>query len=914
MGKMSKTQAGRQPGGEGSELLRTKLTPPGLRGPLVEREALFARLDAGLQQRVILLSAPAGTGKTTLVRAWLANRAEHGDLPPVGWVSLDAGENDPMRFWRYVLTACAALRPDPSQQALDLLERPRRSQFEGVLTLFLNELAQLQEPGLLVLEDYHAITSPLVHETLTFLLDHLPETMHVALITRRDPPLPLARWRAHHDLCELRASDLRFSLEETRQFLQQAIPFPIAPETLQRLDERVEGWAAGLRLLALALQRHRNPREIEQVLATFSGGHQHILEYLVADVLNAQPQPLQDFLLQTSLFNRLTGSLCDALTGRQDSAQVLARLDQANLFLYPLDGTGQWYRYHALFAEAMQLEARRRLGEERLEELYGKASRWYQEHDQPLEAVESALAGRDFSRAADLMENLSDPRVFQNEYYTLIRLADQLPEEQLQTRPSLCVVYATGLLYMNDRRALITLALVERPLSIAERIWRAEDNTAGLGEIEALRSSAHWWRGDFADSFRLARHALELLPADSFMWRGSCLINLSVGELSAGRLDQARQLLQEARQANELAGNSYATRATQFIFCEISLRRGELRLAEQMYQQLLVEAEAVQDFPDIGAVKAWQADLAYERNDLETAHERAIQALETFRRYSDDDLYVHAGLVLARIQHVRGETVQALQELTTLAAQVQRWPHLLHDIHVCQARLALAAGDLVVATQQIASATEQSAGDHFFHQQDLALLNARLLIAQGQIDEALGLLLSWQFEAQERGLTRSLLEILNLQTLAHHTRREGSQARQALLQALTLARPEGYQRLFLDEGPMLGEVMRTVLPEVRDEQLESYIRELLRAFAREQAAVTGAHLVPPSEPLLIEPLSPQERRVLRLLAAGRSNPEIAGELIVSVNTIKTQVQSIYYKLGVNSRQEAREAARKLGLV
>ena len=914
MSKMSKAQVGRQSGGERDELLRTKLTPPALRGPLVEREALFARLDAGLQQRVVLLSAPAGTGKTTLVRAWLASRAGHSDLPPMGWVSLDAGENDPMRFWRYVLTACAAFQPDASRLVLALLEHPRQSRFEGVLTLFLNEVVQLQEHGLLVLEDYHAITSPLVHETLTFLLDHLPETLHVVLITRHDPPLPLARWRAHHDLCELRAADLRFSLEETQQFLQQAMPFPVAPETLRRLDERIEGWAAGLRLLALALQGHRNPREIEQVLATFSGGHQHILEYLVADVLHAQSQPLQNFLLQTSLLNRLTGSLCDALTGRQDSAQVLARLDQANLFLYPLDGAGQWYRYHALFAEAMQQEARRRLGEEHLEKLYGRASRWYREHDQPLEAIEAALAARDFELAAGLMENLSHSRILQNEYYTVIRLADQLPEEQLRTRPSLCIIYATGLLYLNDRRAPGTLALVERPLSIAERIWRAEGNTVGLGEVDALRSSAYWWRGDFAESFQLGRHALELLPADSFLWRGACLINLSVAESFAGRLDQARQLLQEARQANEMAGNSYGTRATQFMLCEIYLRRGELRLAEQIYQQLLIEAEAVQDFPDIGAVKVWQADLAYERNELEVAHERAIQAIETFRRYTDDDLQVHATLVLARIQKTRGATVQTLRDLTALAAQVQRWPHLLHDIHMCQTRLALLSGDLIVAGQQIASVAENSSEDHFFHQQDMALLNARLLIAQGEIDDALGLLLSWQTEAQERGLTRSLLEILSLQALAHHTRKEGSQARQALLQALTLARPEGYQRLFLDEGPMLGEVLRSVLPEVRDEQVASYIRELLRAFAREQAAATGGHSTLPAEPILIEPLSPQERRVLRLLAAGRSNPEIASELIVSVNTIKTQVQSIYYKLGVNSRQEAREAARKLKLV
>lgn len=914
MGKMSKVQAGRQPAGEDEALLRTKLTPPGLRGPLVERPALFARLDEGLEQRVILLSALAGAGKTTLVRAWLASRSGRANMPPVAWVSLDAGENNPVRFWRYVLTACAAFQSDPGRQALELLTRPSRAPFEGILTVFLNELARLPGQGLLVLEDYHTITSPLVHETLTFLLDHLPETLCVVLITRADPPLPLARWRAHHDLCELRASDLRFSLEETQQFLQKTTAFPVSTEMLHRLDERVEGWVAGLRLLTLALQGRQNPGEIEQALTTFSGGHQHILEYLVADVLDAQPQNLQDFLLRTSLLDRLTGSLCDALTGRQDGAQMLVQLDQANLFLYPLDSAGQWYRYHALFAEAMQHEGRRRMGEERWHKLYKRASDWYETHNQPLEAIEAALSAHDFDRAADLMEHLSDPYIFQNEYYTVMHLADQIPEEQLSTRPALCIVYATGLLYLSDRRAPTTIALVERPLRIAEKVWQEQGNTAGLGEVESLRSAAHWWRGDFAESFQLARHALELLPAGALLSRGSCLVNLSTADIFAGRLDQARQTLAEARLANEAVGNSFAVRATQFILAEVYMRRGELRLAEQIYQQLLSEAESVQDFPDLGAARVWLAALACEWNNLESARAQAIQAIETFRRYSDEDLQVHAELTLVRVQHAHGETAQALRDLTALTAQVQRWPHLLHEIHTLQARLALNSGDLVTARQQISLASDYAMPEHFFHQQDLALLTARALILQDEIDEALKLLLSWQAEAQERGLTRSLLEILTLQALAHQKRKELPQARQALLQALTLARPEGHQRLFLDEGPALSELLHILLPEIREEQLAGYARALLRAFAHEPGALPRVRSASVDEPMLIEPLSPQERRVLRLLATGRSNPEIANELVVSVNTIKTQVQSIYYKLGVNSRQEAREAAHKLRLV
>jgi LuxR family transcriptional regulator, maltose regulon positive regulatory protein len=915
MNRTSKTQPGQQrqpPDGENSELLRTKLTPPRLRGPLVERETLMERLDEALEQRIILLSAPAGAGKTTLLRAWLEKREGYAKMPPIAWVSLDTNENDPVRFWRYVLTACQGFQANLGAQSLDALRRLQQP-FETTLTIFINELANMAGRGIVVLEDYHTITSARVHETLTFLLDYMPETLCVVLITRADPPLPLARWRVHRALYELRAADLRFSSQETRAFLQQAFPFSLAPETLTRLDERIEGWAAGLRLLTLALQGRRDPHEIENMLATFSGSHQHILEYLVADVLNAQPQHLQNFLLQTSLLTRLNGSICDALTERQDSAQVLIHLDQANLFLYPLDGGGQWYRYHAMFAEAMQHEARQRLGEEEWYALYRKASLWYEKHEAQLEAIEMAIAGRDFARAADLMERLTNPQVFQNEYYTLLRLADALPEEHLQNRPGLCIIYATGLLYLSDRHAPATPTLIERPLQMAERVWQAESNRAGLGEIEALRSSALWWQADFARSFARARRALELLPADELLWRGSSLVTLSVAELFAGRPDQAQQMLIEARLNNEAAGNFFAARAAQFVLCQIYFYRGELRLAAQMYQQLFSEAEAAQDITDVGAACLGLGQLAYEWNKQEAAREAIVQALDVVRRFADDDNLVHATLAMARLQHLAGQTRQAQQGLTALTAQVQRWPHLLQEIHACSAWLALASGDLVAAQQQANSCAHYSDIAIFTQQDTLTRLNARLLIAQGETSEALTLLLTWQAEMQERGFTRSLLEILVLQALAHHARKEISQARQALLQALTLARPEGYQRLFLDEGPGVGELLHALLPDIREEHLQTWVRALLQTFMSEYNASASDEMLL-TDAQLIEPLSPQERRVLRLLAAGCSNPEIANELVVSINTIKTQVQSIYYKLGVNSRQEAREAARRLRLI
>jgi LuxR family maltose regulon positive regulatory protein len=443
---------------------------------------------------------------------------------------------------------------------------------------------------------------------------------------------------------------------------------------------------------------------------------------------------------------------------------------------------------------------------------------------------------------------------------------------------------------------------------IAERIWQAEDSRAGLGMVAALRSSVHWWQGNFPQAFAYARQALELLPPDELMWRGTCLIHLGTAELFAGRLDEAQQMFTEAQLANRTIGNAYAARAAQFMLCEIHLQRGELRLAAQIYQQILQEAEAQQDYSDAGAVCTALARLAYEWNRMETTHEGASQGLDVARHLSDNDVLIKATLALALMRHAQGDSTQAEQDLTALAAQIQRWPYYLREVHACYARIALATGDVVAAEQHITTCASYSTPDNFAHQAELALLNARLLLEQNNPDEALTLLRDWQTKVEEHGFARLLLEILVLQTLVYHKQRETFQAQQKLLQALTLARPEGYQRLFLDEGSALVEVLRTLMPTIHSEQVATYARELLHAFASEQATKrTG-------EAGLFEPLSPQEKRVLRLLVAGRTNPEIAGELIVSVNTIKTQVQSIYTKLGVNSRQQAREAVQRLKLV
>src|SRR5438132_12360776 len=475
------------------ELLSTKLALPRPRPSLVLREPLLARLDEALEYKLTLLSAPAGFGKTTLVSEWIATRGERQDPLPVAWLALDAGDNDPARFWRYVIAACQAFQTGIGKSALALLHTPRRPSLETLLTTFINELAQLAHKCVLVLEDYHVITSSQIHETMAYLVDHLPATVHLLILTRSDPPLPLARLRAHGDLYELHAADLRFSLAETRTFLQQALPFPLSAEAITLLESRTEGWVTGLRLLALALHGRRDPQELERMLVTFTGSHRHILAYLVADVLSSQTETLQRFLLQTAFLKPLTGSLCDAVTGRSDSEMMLEQLEHANLFLIPLDDVGQWYRYHALFAEAMQHEARRRLGEDNLRSLFDKASHWYEQNGLHAEAVEITLSARNFERAAMLIESSMWSYSAVNELYTWLRWVEQLPEEILQTRPALCLDYATALLFALDRSDPALLVRIQKPLEMAERRWQVEGNRPKLGEVLALRSQVAWW-------------------------------------------------------------------------------------------------------------------------------------------------------------------------------------------------------------------------------------------------------------------------------------------------------------------------------------------------------------------------------------------------------------------------------------
>ena len=917
---------------ETHELLSTKLAPPRPHPSRVSRGVLLARLDEGLEYRLTLLSAPAGFGKTTLLSEWIAVQSEGQDKILVAWVSLDAGDNDPVRFWRYVITACKGFDAAIGESALALLRSPRHVSFEAMLTTLINDLAQLTCRCVLVLEDYHVITSPQIHEAVTYLIDHLSATLHLMILTRSDPPLPLARLRVHGDLHELHAADLRFSQEETQTFVRQSLSFPLSKEMAMRLETRTEGWVAGLRLLALALQGRKEPSELDAILASFSGSYRHILEYLVADVLASQPEALQEFLLQTVFLNRLTASLCDAVTGRNDSAHMLEQMERANLFLIPLDSTGEWYRYHALFAEAMQHEARRRLGKDYPHSLYSKASRWYEEHGLTAEAVEAALSARDFTRAAMLIERIIGPLNSMSELHTLMRWIQQLPAELLQMHPALTMIYAIALLFTLDRSDPSIQMSILTHLEMAERCWQAEGNTLQLAEVLALRSQVAWWQGNLPEAFAAARKSTALSSTKEMTWRASSILTSGIEHLLAGKFDAAQQAALKAQMIFETVGNPFGARAAIYLSGEISFQQGDLNAAAMLYRQEL--ASAVDDPLDMSNALIGLAKLSYEWNELQQAEQEVSQALEIGKQHRDEVgkyhteqfMHIPGTLVLARILHARGETGLAqrlLQELIALT-QERKWQYLHREILAEQARLQVAVGDLVVVQRWSATISQLGEDFRIVQQKREAFILARLLLAQGEAEACLRLLDHWQGKANDQQHGKNQIELLMLKSLAHFTHSTSKdnnrdtaheyllQGKQLLITALALAQSENYQRIFLDEGQAMEAALRTVLPDMREEPLASYLRMLLSAFNQQPS--DQANSSPPTSTLPFEPLSPQEQRVLRLLAAGRSNPEIAQGLIVSINTVKTQVQSIYRKLNVKNRWEARDAARELKLL
>lgn len=916
-----------------ASLLLPKLLAPRLAPALVPRPRLMRQLDAGLQGKLILITAPAGFGKTTVVGQWIADRRRSGPQLSVAWVSLDAGDNDPVRFWQYVITAFQSCQAAVGQGALKLLAGAWQVPLVGppletVITLLLNDLIRHQCDGLLVLDDFHVIHDAQIHDTFRFFIEHLPTTLQVILITRSEPGLPLLRWHASGQLVELHATNLRFSLEETTAFLQQMLATPLEEAALKQIDLALEGWPAGLRLLTLKLQAQTAPDVIQRILSSLndrtvrSASHQPIMEYFVTEILQAQPQPLQDFLLQTSMLSRLTASLCDAVTGRQDSAVLLEQITRAGLFLESLDDARTWYRYHALFAEALHSEAQRRLGQAALQRLSVQASHWYEQHSLPAEAIETALLAQAYERAAQLIEQADRDGHFW-ESQTLERWLDQLPEAVLQAHPLLCLMLAITLRFAQGGVASALLpeviqSRITQLLEQAEQSWRSQGKPAWIGAIHAFYAMSALTEGPPTQSAAHAQAALNLLPTSDadpriFVWRSICLGIVGGAKLYEGYFAEARQIIREAHTASLSVGIPHFTREMRLSLGLSSFALGELHQAHEHYRLVLGDARAQKDPEHTANALLGLARIAYEWNDLDTAEAQVNEAL-TLTRALQHDLAEIATIQLVEILTARGDQDTAQQEMAALLARLPSVspPYALLVVPIAltlHGRILLDLGDVDAAHQAWEPLLHPHPDLPVTSHTLAALLHARLLLAQGEIAAAQIKLEQLLPVAQARGDRYSLLEVYVLLAQGYTASHNDQAAQQWLIRALTTAYPEKFLRFFLNEGAPLARVLRSLVPIIEDTALRTYAQKILRAFTRTHT--TEALAQDHQQPLL---LSAQEQRVLRLLVAGHTNAEIARDLIISVNTVKDHVKHVYRKLNVNTRLQASEKARRLKLV
>jgi LuxR family transcriptional regulator, maltose regulon positive regulatory protein len=907
-------------------LLLPKLQPPRLPTALVARPRLLQRLDAALERKLTLLVAPAGSGKTTLVNQWIHERQANGWSQSLAWVSLDSGDNDLLRFWRSTIAACQTVQPSLGQAALEhfaaALQPPFASlALETALTSLINDLTRQTQGGLLILDDYHTIENASIHEALTFFLDHLPATWSVLLLTRAEPlALPLLRWRARGDLYELYGSELCFSPEETATFVRQSFPIPLSAAVLKQLDESLQGWVAGLRLLALTFPAHEvrsgqaTAQTIERALVSLSqpaepsSPYQPLLDYFVTEIFATQPEQLQGFLLQTSVLTRLSGPLCEAVTGIEAGAVQLEAIGQAGLFLEKLDGG--WYRFHALFAEAMRREAALRLGGETIRMLSLRASYWYEEHAMTAEAVEASLLARDFERAALLLENTNlDGQI--TELYTLQRWLEAIPEAVLGAHPMLCWLAALTLQVPQREKQLSPEARerVEVFLQMAETGARQQQQVELPGLIAALRAMDAWRHMSYASAFEQAHHALALLPRDGQAnqiqgWRGMCLFIVGIGRMYEQGWRDARSAFLEAYTCSLTTEDRHFTCGLLVLLGVCCSMSGELYQAREHYQQALADARKQDDHEVIARSLLGLARISFAWHRLSLAEEQVNEAL-TFVPEEDASLCNEAALQLAELAYAHRRVSEARQQAEELLARLRitsshEEAQLLPQVVLFMARLSLESGALQDAAQLLETLDLESMASKIFH--------ARLLLAQGKPREAVLWLEGLLPDIQE---WQQSIESQILLALACAACGESQPARQWLQQALSLAHGAGLLSLFLAEGKPLASQLRQLLPTLPEPGLRSHAQTILRTFAQPDEMPTANTS---SMSVLVEPLSAQEQRVLRLLAAGWSNQEIARELVISINTVKDHAKHLYRKLGVSNRVQAGEVARQLKLI
>jgi len=956
-----------------TRILATKLYIPPPRTNVVLRPRLIERLNEGLDRKLTLISAPAGFGKTTLVSEWLASleardlRLEaskassvlHNDLnrtavqasslkpqaPKVAWLSLDEADNDPSRFLAYLVTALQMIAPTIGAGMVGALQSPQPPPSEAILTALLNDITTIADKFVLVLDDYHVIDAKSIDTALTFLLEHLPPQMHLVIATREDPQLPLARLRVRDQLTELRAADLRFTPAEAAGFLNQVMDLDLSAEEVTALEARTEGWIAGLQLAALSM---RGREDVAQFVRTFAGDNRYIVDYLIEEVLQRQPERVRSFLLQTAILDRLSGPLCDAVTDQNDGVALLDALERGNLFVVPLDDTRHWFRYHHLFADVLAAHA---LQEQpaTVPILHQRASAWYADNGLPADAIRHALAAKDFARAAGLVELAWPAMDGRFQAATWLGWAKAIPDELVRARPVLSVAYAWAFLNGGELEA------AEARLGHAERWLETSAQSSERPEAASAQSVAEMAservivdevqfrtlpasvatarayltlaRGDALGSVAYGRRALDLLPEGDHLRRGPAAALLGLAHWARGDLEAAHRALADAMANFQKVGNLHFAISGTFGLADIRTAQGRLRDAVRTYTQALQLALEQGEQPLLrGTADLYLglSELYREQGDLEAAREHLLRSEELGEQAALPDWRYRLCRAQARFKETQGDLAGVLGRLDEAERHYYRTPvPNVRPLAALKTRVWVAQGRLREALHWVQEQGLSVDDELSFLREFEHITLARVLIAEytraaadRAIREALRLLERLQGAAEAGGRMGSVIEIGVLQALAHQAQGNLAPALVALERALRLAQPEGYVRIFVDEGLAMARLLSTAAAQG---MMPDYIGKLLAAFAsvetEAQPRVDKADPPPasPAQPL-IEPLSTRELEVLQLIAQGLSNGEISVRLFLALSTVKGHNRRIFDKLQVQRRTEAVARARALGLL
>ncbi len=886
-------------------LLATKLHTPLPTTDTVRRGRLNDRLQNGLHTRLMLLSAPAGFGKTTLLAEWLA-----GQAVPAAWISLDETDNSPAQFWAYFITALQKLQQGVGASALAAFHAPQPPPIESVLVSLINDLAQAGMPSaLLVLDDYHAITNPEIHAGLDFFIEHLPASLRLVIATREDPPLALARLRARGQLAELRAADLRFSQQEAQDFLNAGMALDLPEAEVRALADRTEGWVAGLRLAAISLQ---SDPDHARFIRDFTASHRFLTDYLVDEVLSRQSSGQRQFLLRTSVLRRFNAALCDHVLQSTDGQAHLRRLEAANLFLSPLDHERRWYRYHHLFAQFLRMHLQEEYPDE-VPGLYTRAMTWCAENDLLPEAIGYALEAKDFDRAAGWIEQIAPEAISRQGAGPLLRWIAAIPEEIIITRPMLCLMHAWALVFngVMDR----SIQRVEQALQAAAG---QPDELRQVAQAHAFAHRAYldFFSGKWADALVHAEAAMRTLPAsdDVLLARTAALQANSLRY--AGRLDEALEAHRVAGAASERTGNLYTYCFNAGSQGELYWELGDLYQAERQHRQTLAFAAQITgqvDNPFTGYTWCGLGAVLREWNRLDEAGEMIQKGLDLCREWRQADALV-LGLMnqsflftdLGQYDRAR----EALAEARTIVEPFgSEWGVAM--VRSFLARVDYYQGNLSAALHW-ADGSGLSAQDEpsFERGQDYIVL-AQVLNAADRHAEALQILngLKNKYIAENR--RGRLVAIHAWRTRVLVDSGERAAALESLLAAMDLGRQGGYTRIFLDAGAPLAALLK-------DAPASEYRDHLLAAFGKSLEPVQPVPSPAPSQAAnqegLLEPLNERELDVLRLMAAGLSNREIGAELYLSENTIRWYASQIFSKMGVRGRGQAVALARQMNLL